>query len=74
MQNYVLIVQRPNIIIQLEWVFFTECFIEDGGILTGLFQAVKLRNSQGNTDMYVDGGLLCNYPVHVYDGMYVCCL
>ena len=37
--------------------------------LAGLFQAVKLENSGGEMDMYVDGGLLCNYPVHVYDGM-----
>ena len=34
----------------------------------GVFQAVKIRNEQGQKDMYVDGGLLCNYPVHVFDG------
>ena len=34
----------------------------------GVFQAVKIRNEQGQKDMYVDGGILCNYPVHVFDG------
>ena len=36
--------------------------------LPGVFQAVKIRNEQGQKDMYVDGGILCNYPVHVFDG------
>lgn len=22
-------------------------------------------------DVYVDGGLLCNYPIHAFDGMYL---
>ena len=28
----------------------------------------KDKKWTGQRDMYVDGGLLCNYPVHVFDG------
>lgn len=34
----------------------------------GIFQAVKRINDLGQTDVYIDGGLLCNYPVHAFDG------
>lgn len=34
----------------------------------GLFEAVKLKNYLGEEDVYVDGGLLCNYPIHAFDG------
>lgn len=36
--------------------------------ILGIFQAVKVKNDRGDTDVYIDGGLLCNYPVHAFDG------
>jgi len=24
----------------------------------------------GSTDLYIDGGVICNYPVYVFDGSY----
>ncbi|PVD30272.1 hypothetical protein C0Q70_09536 [Pomacea canaliculata] len=38
--------------------------------IPGLFQPVKYT-IQGRTNVYVDGGLLCNYPIHSYDGWYL---
>ncbi|ESO99707.1 hypothetical protein LOTGIDRAFT_238744 [Lottia gigantea] len=38
--------------------------------LPGYFQAVKITN-MGETDVYVDGGLLCNYPIHCFDGWFL---
>jgi len=35
--------------------------------IPGVFKAVKLTNERGITDLYVDGGVLCNYPVHAFD-------
>ena len=32
-----------------------------------MFQSVPYRVNE-NTDLYVDGGLLCNYPIHAFDG------
>lgn len=39
------------------------------GILftTGMFSATKYTVF-GHTDIFVDGGVLCNYPVHCFDG------
>lgn len=34
----------------------------------GIFQAVPKENEFGITDYYVDGGVLCNYPIMVWDG------
>ena len=34
---------------------------------SGVFQSVKYKVNE-NTDVYVDGGLLCNYPIHAFDG------
>ena len=36
-------------------------------LFSGVFQSVKYVNDE-NTDVYVDGGLLCNYPIHAFDG------
>ncbi|XP_071966234.1 uncharacterized protein [Antedon mediterranea] len=38
--------------------------------IPGLFGSVKYFN-YGTTDIYVDGGLLCNYPVHCFDGWWL---
>ena len=48
-------------------LFCMFCFILLLNIL-GVFQAVQLKNDCGQTDMYVDGGLVCNYPIHAFDG------
>ena len=34
---------------------------------SGMFQATKYTTN-GETNTYVDGGVLCNYPIHSYDG------
>ena len=34
-----------------------------------MFQCVREMNNDYE-DVYVDGGLLCNYPIHAFDGMY----
>jgi len=39
--------------------------------IPGVFKAVKLTNERGFTDLYVDGGVLCNYPVHAFDGWWL---
>lgn len=36
----------------------------------GVFQSVPYKVNE-NTDIYVDGGLLCNYPIHAFDGLYM---
>jgi hypothetical protein len=36
----------------------------------GLFQPQKIRNDKGQKDVYVDGGVLCNYPLHAFDGKF----
>ena len=36
---------------------------------SGVFQCVREMNNDYE-DVYVDGGLLCNYPIHAFDGMY----
>ncbi|XP_033111105.1 uncharacterized protein LOC117112151 [Anneissia japonica] len=38
--------------------------------IPGLFGCVKYFN-YGTTDIYVDGGLLCNYPIHCFDGWWL---
>ena len=40
--------------------------------ITALFQASKIKNGKGKKDFYVDGGVLCNYPVHAFDGKAFC--
>jgi predicted acylesterase/phospholipase RssA len=37
--------------------------------LSGVFQCVRQINNDCE-DVYVDGGLLCNYPIHAFDGKY----
>ncbi|KXJ23340.1 Uncharacterized protein R571 [Exaiptasia diaphana] len=38
--------------------------------LPGVFQCVRQINNDYE-DVYVDGGLLCNYPIHAYDGWWL---
>lgn len=38
--------------------------------ISGVFQCVREMNNDCE-DVYVDGGLLCNYPIHAFDGMYL---
>lgn len=45
------------------------CLIRKSLVL-GVFQCVREMNNDYE-DVYVDGGLLCNYPIHAFDGMYV---
>ena len=36
--------------------------------ILGIFQAVPMEDNLGNTDYYVDGGILCNFPIQAWDG------
>ena len=36
-------------------------------VFEGVFQCVREMNNDYE-DVYVDGGLLCNYPIHAFDG------
>ncbi|XP_041472796.1 uncharacterized protein LOC121422059 [Lytechinus variegatus] len=38
--------------------------------IPGVFFPVK-RRYMDRTDLYIDGGVLCNYPVHCYDGWWL---
>lgn len=38
--------------------------------LPGVFQCVREMNNDYE-DVYVDGGLLCNYPIHAFDGWWL---
>ncbi|XP_070210981.1 uncharacterized protein [Littorina saxatilis] len=38
--------------------------------IPGLFSAMKYKH-HGTEDVYVDGGVLCNYPIHCFDGWYL---
>ncbi|XP_070532621.1 uncharacterized protein [Ptychodera flava] len=38
--------------------------------IPGLFQCVRHKNGS-EEDIYVDGGLLCNYPIHCFDGWWL---
>ncbi|XP_022101338.1 uncharacterized protein LOC110984974 isoform X4 [Acanthaster planci] len=39
-------------------------------VFLGVFCPVKVRKGKTN-DYFVDGGLLCNYPIHCYDGWFL---
>ena len=30
----------------------------------------SLPHTNGNSHMYIDGGVICNYPIYVFDGEY----
>ena len=36
--------------------------------ISGVFQSYHHVADDGTMDVYVDGGLLCNYPIHAFDG------
>jgi len=38
--------------------------------LPGVYQSVRYKTGDDN-DLYVDGGLLCNYPIHAFDGWWL---
>ncbi|EDV26731.1 uncharacterized protein TRIADDRAFT_55065 [Trichoplax adhaerens] len=38
--------------------------------IPGIFQSVLHKNHE-HFDVYVDGGLLCNYPIHAFDGWWL---
>nr|XP_034309105.1 uncharacterized protein LOC105339290 [Crassostrea gigas] len=38
--------------------------------IPGMFQATKYTQN-GETNTYVDGGLICNYPLHCFDGWWL---
>ncbi|XP_038076980.1 uncharacterized protein LOC119744869 isoform X2 [Patiria miniata] len=40
------------------------------GCIPGFFCPVEVKSGK-TKDYYVDGGLLCNYPIHCYDGWYL---
>ncbi|XP_038076985.1 uncharacterized protein LOC119744872 isoform X1 [Patiria miniata] len=40
------------------------------GCIPGVFCPVKVVNGDKH-DYYVDGGVLCNYPIHCYDGWFL---
>jgi hypothetical protein len=35
--------------------------------ITGVFQAIEYKMLM-DTNLYVDGGVICNYPLHCFDG------
>ena len=35
---------------------------------TGVFTPMHIKTVAGTKDYYVDGGVLCNFPLHAYDG------
>jgi len=37
--------------------------------VSGLFQATRYEQ-HGEINTYVDGGVLCNYPINCYDGTF----
>ncbi|XP_021371602.1 uncharacterized protein LOC110462095 [Mizuhopecten yessoensis] len=37
----------------------------------GAFQPIKKTLPNGGTDFFVDGALICNYPVHCFDGWWL---
>ena len=37
---------------------------------TGVFTPMRIKTVAGTKDYYVDGGVLCNFPLHAYDGKY----
>ncbi|XP_033741846.1 uncharacterized protein YqhO-like [Pecten maximus] len=40
--------------------------------IPGMFQVVKYNpNTQSPNNMYIDGGVLCNYPIHCFDGWWL---
>lgn len=40
--------------------------------IPGMFQPVEYQRSEGgNKNYYVDGGVLCNYPIHCFDGWWL---
>lgn len=40
-------------------------------IFEGVFQPVRYKkNEHVEEDLFVDGGTLCNYPLHAFDGKY----
>ncbi|XP_033741848.1 uncharacterized protein YqhO-like [Pecten maximus] len=40
--------------------------------IPGMFQVVKYsHNPQSPSNMYIDGGVLCNYPIHCFDGWWL---
>lgn len=49
------------VILHLRTVFNCVLFI------LGVYQSVRYKTGDDN-DLYVDGGLLCNYPIHAFDG------
>ncbi|XP_038077328.1 uncharacterized protein LOC119745176 [Patiria miniata] len=44
--------------------------VQMSGCIPGFFCPVKEKTGNSK-DYYVDGGLLCNYPIHCYDGWFL---
>lgn len=36
--------------------------------IVGVLEPVQLQHLDGQCDMYIDGGVICNYPIFVFDG------
>ena len=52
------------------WLIYSiyhACQICQCYLVLGLFQATQYE-THGQENTYVDGGVLCNYPIHCYDG------
>ncbi|XP_021360664.1 uncharacterized protein LOC110455070 isoform X1 [Mizuhopecten yessoensis] len=40
--------------------------------IPGMFQVVKYNhNARASSNMYIDGGILCNFPIHCFDGWWL---
>ena len=39
--------------------------------VSGYLQPVRVENDAGMVQYYLDGGLVCNFPLHTFDGEYL---
>lgn len=36
----------------------------------GVLEPIRMHHADGNSDLYIDGGVICNYPIYAFDGMF----
>ena len=34
----------------------------------GVLEPMQLQHQDGKQDLYIDGGVICNYPIYAFDG------
>ena len=51
------------------WIMLRSVMAKAGDVfITGYIQPVRYVNEAGLTQYYCDGGLVCNFPLHCFDG------